>query len=68
MWLYSSVVLNKYLCCEFLFIRPEPNMLKILPIILSRISLNFLLLFFFILVPSQLFHNNAHLVSLAIVA
>ena len=27
--------------------RPEPNMLKILPIILSRISQKFLLLFFF---------------------
>ena len=38
-------------------------MLKILPIILSRISQNFLLLFFFILLSS---HNNAHLVSVAI--
>ena len=43
--------------------RPEPNMLKILPIILSRISQNFLLLFIFILLSSLLFHNNAHLAS-----
>ena len=47
--------------------RPEPNMLKILPIILSRISQNFHLLFFYILLSSLLFHNNAHLVSVAIV-
>ena len=43
-------------------------MLKILPITLSRIPQKFLLLFFFILVSSLLFHNNAHLVSVAIVA
>ena len=40
-------------------------MLKILPIILSRISQNFHLLFFFILVSSLLFQNNSHLVSVA---
>ena len=44
-----------------------PNMLKISPIILSRISQNFLLLFFFILLSILFFHNNAHLVSVAIV-
>ena len=44
-------------------------MLKNLPIILSRISQNFLLLFFFfILVSNVLFHNNADLVSVAIFA
>ena len=41
-------------------------MLKTLPIILSRISQNFLLLLlFFFFKSSLLFHNNAHLVSVA---
>ena len=38
-------------------------MLKILPIIISRISQKFSYYSFFILVFSQLFHNNTHLVS-----
>ena len=40
-------------------------MLKILPIILSRTSQNFHLLFFFILVSCLLFQTNSHLVSVA---
>ena len=39
--------------------RPEPIMLKILPYSFQNFSL------FFILVSSLLFHNNAHLVSVA---
>ena len=49
--------------------RPEPNMLKILPIILTRISqkISSPIILFLILLSSLLFHNNANLVSVAIV-
>ena len=56
-----------YCYCDLVVDWPEPNMLKMLPIIHSRISQNFFYYSFFILVYSLLFHNNAHLVSVAMI-